>query len=891
MNWRVQLLGGLALNQGSQVITHFESTRAALLLAYLALSPQRSHPREELCELLWPEIDIDISRPRLRQALYSLRHQLEPPGVPSGSVLIADRHSLRLNPAAVHCDATDFERLVRMGRYTEARVLYAGDLLPGYYDDWVLQERYRLADLHDSLPPTPLAAPEDEREQTRAEALERPQHICTPLPARLLTLPAYLTDLLGREIEQQRLVAQLTYARLLTLTGLGGVGKTRLAVSVGREVSVRYDAVVFVPLADTAAPMQLLEMIRFAMGLPASSAPPLEQIGTAFADSQVLLILDNFEHLVEAGGGAIVETLLARLPGLTCLVTSRRVLGVPGEEEFLLVPLPLPSALEPLTELARNPAIALFVRRAQAVRPGFHLTEHNRADLLTLCCSLEGVPLALELAAGRIRALTPAEMQTQIQDRFAWLVRLGPGADKEPRQRSLWAALEWSWRLLSPRQQRFLSILSVFRGGWTAEVAADVCEAHDARERLEALTMDSLVVSEETSAGTTRFHMLEMVRAFVRERLGAGATLACRRHRAAFLAIAIRSEAEGSSLLAEAENLAAALETAIESADAETAFSLCVAVDERWPALTGLSPALALMRRALQLPDGNLRARMETLRLVSYFTALAGGHAEAWELTEQATRTAGSRPVERAIALIAQCHVGLAGYRTEDFVSRLQEALVLARKAGEPKIVGRALHLLGMIANRRGDFAEAKLHLAEALDVLESGGDRHGVSAALDSLANTAVQSGDLERALELYALCQDRAAAFGNVFYEAKIYQNLATVYARQERWQESLTAGRECIRRSHALGNDYIILFALWNLAEPLTYVSREATAAQLVSFTARVWTEQFGPLNEQDASYFEMIREQVASTLGAVRTEELRRAGERLSLSQAVVLALLP
>jgi predicted ATPase len=205
-----------------------------------------------------------------------------------------------------------------------------------------------------------------------------------------------------------------------------------------------------------------------------------------------LLILDNFEQLVEAGGGAIVETLLARLPSLTCLVTSRRVLGVVGEQEFPLSPLPLPGLSDSLAEIASNPGIALFVRRAQAVRPGFHLTEQNHTDVLALCRSLEGIPLALELAASRIRTLSPAEMQQQIQDRFDWLARSGPGADKEPRQRSLSATLEWSWRLLSPAHQRFLSALSVFRGGWNAEAAADVCAREDARDLLESLVMDSL---------------------------------------------------------------------------------------------------------------------------------------------------------------------------------------------------------------------------------------------------------------------------------------------------------------------------------------------------------------------------------------------------------------
>ena len=153
MNWRVQVLGRLALTQGQREITHFERARVAVLLAYLAIHWRRPHPREELIELLWPDEDPALTRPRLRQALYSLRHQLEPPGVAHGSLLIADRNTVRLNPASFTCDAVDFERLAYEGRSREARALYVGDLLPGFYDDWILLERERLAEICEALPP------------------------------------------------------------------------------------------------------------------------------------------------------------------------------------------------------------------------------------------------------------------------------------------------------------------------------------------------------------------------------------------------------------------------------------------------------------------------------------------------------------------------------------------------------------------------------------------------------------------------------------------------------------------------------------------------------------------------------------------------------------------
>jgi len=892
MNWHVQVFGRLALHQGSQVITHFESSRVAVLLAYLALFGQRSHPREELCELLWPEIAPEVSRQRLRQALYTLRHQLEPPGVPPGSVLIADRHAVRLNPTAFTCDAVEFERLVRKGHHAEARALYIGDLLPGYYEDWLLLERYRLEELYASLPtPSPPAQPTETSLVSPALAEIPPPASWQPAHNLHVSLPSYLTEFLGREEELHRLAAQLSCARLLTLTGLGGVGKTRLATTVGRSVAFRYDTVIFVPLADHVAPSQLPETIRLALGLPATSASTLEQITTVFADSRVLMILDNFEQLVEAGGGVVVETLLSRLPHLTCLVTSRRILGVEGEQEFPLSPLPLPSSTESLSEMAQNPGVTLFVRRAQAARPGFHLTEQNRVRILALCTALDGIPLALELAASRIRALTPAEMQVQIQDRFDWLTRSGPGADKEPRQRSLRAALEWSWRLLSPSQQRFIAACSVFHGGWTIEAARQVCEATDARERLEALVTDSLVVSTPTAEGTTRFRMLETVRAFAQEQLSPDEQTALRsRHLAVFLEAAQHAAGHVAALQPEADNLLAALHTAIDHADASSAFALCTAVDEGWMAYLGAPATLTLLQRALRLPGGDARKRVRTLNLAAYLAITAGALDQALSLASEALALTETAHAGRAIALTTRAKVALM--RTEpleQIEAWLAEALTLSQNSSDPRTHASALRLLGMTAVRQDRFDAAEDCFARALQISQQAGDRQGVIYALARQAIASMQQSHLDRALALNQQCQQLAVEAGDRVYEAEMYQNLAAIYASQSRWHDSLEAAQECLRRNQLLGNTYILTLTLWNLSEPLARLHQEAAAIRLLGFAAQFWVEHFAPLNANDHAFCRMIRDLAASALHESQITTLWKEGEHLTLSQALILAL--
>ena len=386
-------------------------------------------------------------------------------------------------------------------------------------------------------------------------------------------LPVSTTSLLGREraIEEVAGLIERSGVRLVTLTGPGGVGKTRLAVAVGERLRDRFGAgTVFVPLEAVTDPGLVLAAIGRAAGADlAGTGAPVEPLAEMFGDGAWLLILDNLEQVVQAAPD--LGELLARCPGLAIVATSRTVLGLRGEREYPVPPLPLPAnpGTASVAEMAAWPAVALFVDRARAVRPGFALTEDNAAAVAEICRRLEGLPLAIELAAARSRLLDPPALL----DRLARsLDALGTGAvDLPERQRTLRATVEWSISLLDGAERSLLEIAAVFTDGWTLPAAAAVAALDEDRalELSEALAGHSLVYVDSTRLGP-RSRMLETVRAFVAQRLAArpDANEIGQRHAGYYRALAeqadqpLRSAAQGEwleRLDAEAGNLAAAV--------------------------------------------------------------------------------------------------------------------------------------------------------------------------------------------------------------------------------------------------------------------------------------------------------------------------------------------
>jgi predicted ATPase len=511
-------------------IRRFRSQRVAALLAYLALRLGRDVPREELAEALWPEEDPKVTANRLRVALTSLRHQIEPPGVTPGSVLDASRAGyLRLRRETLWCDVDALEAARKRGALDEAARLATGLLLPGFFDEWILVERERLQALRESLPePAPQKAP-----PAAAEAPVAP-------PGSPHRLPLYVTRFFGREQEGEELARLLAASRLVTVVASGGMGKTRLCVETARGGTT---PTVFVPLADLPEPerLPLAVLQALAIGAPAEADPFEVLTATLLRRGTLLLILDNAEHLTDAVS-ELAFRLLESVPALRLLVTSRQALELPGEALLKLAPLEPPPVSGSAAQLSEFPAVALFLDRARAVHPDYVLSERHTAGLVALCQRLEGIPLALELAAARIHVQTPTQI---LESLAAQPTELGSRQRAlPPRHRSLRAVVESSLALLSPRLREAFFAVSIFQGGWTGEAAAAVFDSRSAEAVLEELLVRSLILrSTDEPEDIARFTQLETLRQFGAEQLvGPERQRVAQRHAQHFLTLLSRAD-------------------------------------------------------------------------------------------------------------------------------------------------------------------------------------------------------------------------------------------------------------------------------------------------------------------------------------------------------------
>ena len=883
-SWRIELLGRLRASCGDLELTRFGSRKISALLARLAMFPRRSHSREELIDLLWPDADLDTGRNRLRQALATLRRSLEPPGLTD--VLLADRNTVRLNPVAFHCDVAEFEACVGRRDAAGALALYAGELLPGHYDEWILEERNRLACLAEDLG-DPVAVP--------AGAGLRMQATQTTRPDRKELLPAFVARFFGREVQCALLERMLLTERLITLQGAGGTGKTRLAAEVAQRVRERFEVVAFVALAECSRADELAARLRAAVQLPDVAGDPLEQLTLLLEGRPALLVLDNFEQLVGHGGPDFLERLLQRLPELRVLVSSRRALDLDGERLFEVAPLPLPAAEDDLVASAANPSVALFVDRAQGVRPGFALSAANHVELVALCRELEGVPLAIELAASRAHALSVADMRAQMSQRFALLARKGARATRAPRHASLDAAIDWSWQLLNDDERTCLAALSVFREGWVAAAAGAVWARNDAHDMLGKLVADSLVRAEVGADGALRYHLFEMVREFVAGRLDRVQRDALReQHRAWCLGLL---RASHSALpAAEVPNLLQAMRSALEDQLPRSALLLALAAESHWER-RGVAPEVRqLWRDALQqasAPNPAAAPEVQAARCLFARCLYQAGEAEvAKALADEAVATAGDDPTLRAQALAVQLKLRWMDgvHRGPALVDEVCSALALTAASGDASTRAALLNLLGEIrVLGSADAAGATPCYAEALTLFETLGEtRRAWEVRLgQGLCEQVV--GRYDAAFEIHARVAAAALELDDPVLLTDAYNNMAVVCAKAHRWEAAVQHCRAQLGLATRQYSRYMQVYAVWNLAKPLARCHRAEAAAQLMAFSAHAWEQDFAPLTAADRRYMRRVRRLAEVQLGLVQVAALWAGGERLVLADAVALAL--
>jgi predicted ATPase len=504
--WRVRLFDGPCLESATgDVVDRFRSKKVGSLLAYLALRLGKRVPREELSLALWPEeADEHVLSNRLRFTLASLRRQLEPSGITFGSVLDARVPGcLRLREEAVWCDVFEFDRAMREGRQSDAAELLKGPLMPGYYDEWLRSDQIRFDLLLEERSAEPRAV--------GSRKLDVPA-----APVREMRLPLYLSSFFGREAELLELHHTMSSARLVTLSGPGGIGKTRLAVETASRSSKPCS---FVALADLNDPTRIGEVTLAALGISSrSGSDTLLQLAHVLTERPpMVLVLDNAEHLV-AEVAEFAMRVLSAVPSLHLLVTSRQRLEVQGETVILIQPLGVPSSSDDLEAMCRHPSVALFLDRAKSVRPDFGIHPKTAEAVAAICQRLDGMPLALELAAVRVTAQSPIQIADALTANLMDLKSRQRGLPE--RHRSLRAALQGSYELLEPNLQRFFCSLSVFEGGWTASATGVVARNGEPEAYLEELVVRSLVQVTTPSPGELpRYSFLEAIRQFASEQL------------------------------------------------------------------------------------------------------------------------------------------------------------------------------------------------------------------------------------------------------------------------------------------------------------------------------------------------------------------------------------
>ena len=631
-------------------------------------------------------------------------------------------------------------------------------------------------------------------------AIDRFRFVPADQSAHQVPIPP--TPLVGRAQEVAEVAALLgDDVRLLTLTGPGGVGKTRLALQVARDLQARFaDGVVFVDLAPIRDPDLVIPAVTWALGVrDGGDRPLLSTVLELLRDRRLLLILDNFEQVVAAA--PVVAELLAGAARLAILTTSRTPLRLRAEHEFPVAPLPLPARDQsPFADLAANAAVALFVQRARAVDPRFALTRENGLTIAEICTRLDGLPLAIELAAVRTGVFPPAALLSRLERRLPLLT--GGRRDQPTRHRTMRQAVAWSHDLLDAEEQALFRRLAVFAGGFDLEAAEAVAGGWgdaglDVLDGVASLVDASLLRREEGPLGAPRYAMLETVREFGLEALAGDdeETTARDRHAAYMLALAERAEPE-----------------------------LFRAEQGRW--LTVLEVERDNLRTALDwlASRGELTRGLRLASALTWFWIISGRLGEGRGWLEHALAAGRDADVPVAVRAKALASLGwLAHYQADHDVAvpRLEEALALWRSVGDRAGVAQAIFALGAVAEYLGDEDAVTTRHEEALALFHEIGDIVGVAWTLENLADAAYRRGDNARAAILAAEALTAAREAGDTRRVTIALAGVAQVACELGDLAGAVEVLRECLELSRLGGHRL-------GLAEGLAGFARVAVAA---------------------------------------------------------------
>ena len=596
-----------------------------------------------------------------------------------------------------------------------------------------------------------------------------------------------LTPLVGRETELDDIVAALHRNRLITLTGPGGTGKTRLALAAARTAEASFPGgACWVALAQIDDPAIIGQAVATQLGVPDTPGQdPVEAIAKHVADHPMLIVLDNCEHLAEAAA-SLAEYLLAACPALVVLATSREALGVEGELSWQVPPLSLPEGgpAPTASELVTSDAVKLFEQRAQLVRPSFRITDENAAAVLSICQRLDGLPLAIELAAARMRILSSAQLAERMDDIFALLV--GGARSAPPRHQALRATLDWSYDLLDTDERATFRRLATFFGGFTLHAAERIAAGGDIRpdamlELLTRLADKSLLRVEHAARGETRYFLLATIRDYARERLAEAAE--SDQARQAHLRYFTELVEDTTRRIEQVEAAVGRLEVELDRLDAE----------------------LPNLRRAFEFAQesGDPVAPLRIAGPLDRYAYLRGRYHEVRQWMDAAVTSCPDAPAAlRAKALLGGGRLALLQCDYAPAVRRLEAALRLYRELGDPRGIASSLQVLGSVAREQGRYARAvELH-AESLAIAAAAEDRWGVASAHGYLAFASWLQRDFGRAAEEASIALVKFRDLGDIEGAAWSLISLGTVARYQGDVERASVLLTESLALSEGIG-----------------------------------------------------------------------------------------
>ena len=703
--------------------------------------------------------------------------------------------------------------------------------------------------------------------QVVAEGLREDFPPLNTLDARPNNLPVQLTSFIGREAEMKQVKNLLRQTHLLTLTGTGGSGKTRISLQVGADVIDSYaNGVWFVELAALTEPALLANTIVKTLSVLEQPKITVEELLINYLnDKEMLLIFDNCEHLIEAVAD-LTHKMLMKSPGLRIIATSREALRCEGEQTHRVLPLecPDPNDNESPEKLSRYESVRLFIETALAVNQNFRLNNDNAPALAKICFQLDGIPLAIELAAARTNALSVEQIYQRLDDRFRLLT--GGKRTSLPRQQTLKALIDWSYELLTENERLMWQRLSVFTGGWTLEAAETICpdekiSKNEILNLLTGLTEKSIIVYDESR---DRYRMLETIKQYGKEKLSDENDIFLK-HLSYFTELSEKAMPELQKenlkfwldiLEADHSNLVAAIDWSLHNKNAEKGARVAAALGEFWDTMGHYSTGIRIIESIMEstdTPDRLLISRI--LYWIGIYEMSQGHNEQARKYADRSLDLGKDIGDKRAIAngmnILGQIESKKGNY--EHAKMYYKENLAIIKEIGDKNGFAHSLRNLGNEAYNKGEYDQAKIYYKESLAISKEHGNKRSIAASEFNLGNIANNQGDFEQAKQHFEESLAIGKEIGIRFLIAKSMNHLANVLTNQGDYKQAVKYHQESLNLYEEIGIKDGIALSMIHLGDVLCLQGECERAEKYLSRSMTLYREIGDRRGIANSTYF--------------------------------------